>query len=337
MSSATLPPPRAVQHILIWHQGALGDLLLAGPALRAVSRHYPQARITGVGHPQHWEVLSATLPLAAVWDSGATLWAQLFGESPLSPQLRARLAPLHMALVFGPRPQHQLLTRLRQAGIPAVHWVPSFPEDGRGAVAALQAQHLAVQGVDYEPEPLRLVLEGIQEGQAAELPGAGPWVALAPGSGHPTKNWPLSHYYEISRVLSWEHRLQVMWLAGPAEGTILPYLQALVAAQGHLVLAGLPLTRVAAILSRCRLYVGNDSGLTHLAAAAGASGVLALFGPTDPGVWAPLGGQVRILTGTCPQAPCAAVREITCPDPLCLRELTPESVLTAAAAMLSGQ
>ena len=45
-----LPPPAAVRHILIWHQGGLGDLLLAGPALAAVSRHYPEARLTALGH-----------------------------------------------------------------------------------------------------------------------------------------------------------------------------------------------------------------------------------------------------------------------------------------------
>ena len=87
---------------------------------------------------------------------------------------------------------------------------------------------------------------------------------------------------------------------------MLPYLRALAKAQGQLLLADAPLARVAGVLSRCRLYIGNDSGLTHLAAAVGEPEVLALFGPTDPRVWAPLGPRVRTLTGPCPQAPCAA-------------------------------
>jgi ADP-heptose:LPS heptosyltransferase len=92
---------------------------------------------------------------------------------------------------------------------------------------------------------------------------------------------------------------------------------------------------VARVLSRCRLYIGNDSGLTHLAAAVGKPEVLALFGPTDPRVWASLGSRVRTLTGPCPQAPCALGRRITCPEKRCLDALAPEMVLAAAAQTLA--
>ncbi len=147
MSLASLPPPEAVQRILIWHQGALGDLLLAGPALMAVRDRYPGARLVGLGHPERWGLLSTTLSLAAVWDSGESRWAPLFGDGPLPAALQARLAPFQLALVFSPDPGTPVPARLRQAGIPAVHWVPSFPENGREAVAALQARHLAGLGL----------------------------------------------------------------------------------------------------------------------------------------------------------------------------------------------
>ena len=111
--------------------------------------------------------------------------------------------------------------------------------------------------------------------------GAAAWLAVAPGSGQAGKNWPLAHYYEVSRALAWEYKLGVVWLAGPAEAAWLPYLTALAAAQGHVLLAGAPLARVAAVLSRCRLFLGNDSGLTHLAAALG--------GPRGPGPVRPHG------------------------------------------------
>jgi ADP-heptose:LPS heptosyltransferase len=100
------------------------------------------------------------------------------------------------------------------------------------------------------------------------------------------------------------------------------------------VLAGAPLMRVAEVLSRCWLFLGNDSGLTHLAAALGGPAVVALFGPTDPGIWAPPGKRVRILTGTCPQAPCARDRKIPCPKPQCLEDLPPERVLAVAGEIM---
>jgi ADP-heptose:LPS heptosyltransferase len=320
--------------ILIWHQGALGDLLLAGPSLAAISRHFPKARITALGHPERWGLLAGSLPLEAVWDSGEAMWAPLFGSGALPSRIRERLARFQLALVFSPRPQTVLQDQLHQAGIPLVHWLPSFPETGTDAVAALQARRLAAFGISYLPAPFQLVLGDNPEEETVELPG--PWLAVAPGSGQARKNWPLSHYYEVSRALAWQFGLKVVWLAGPAERPLLPYLEALAQAQDHLLLANRPLPRVARILSRCRLYLGNDSGLTHLAAAVAGPEVLALFGPTDPRVWAPLGPQVNILSAPCSQAPCAVGRTIPCSEPHCMEALSPETVLAKAARLLSA-
>lgn len=335
--SLFLLPPSSVEHILIWHQGALGDLLLAGPALVALSRHYPQARITGLGHPERWGLLAHSLPLAGVWDSGEAIWAHLFTDSPLPPGLRDRLAPFQLALAFTPKPRPHLLERLESAGIASAHWLPSFPVHCQESVAACQARRLAELGLSFEPQPFHLVLDQTREEDAVlDLAGPGPWVAVAPGSGHPGKNWPLSHYYELTRALAWQHGARVAWLAGPAEAGLLSYLKAVAEAQGHLLLADLPLARVATALSRCDLFIGGDSGLTHLAAAAGCRALLALFGPTDPKIWGPPGEEVRILTGPCPFGPCAQGREISCPESHCLRELAPETVLALAAELLPG-
>jgi ADP-heptose:LPS heptosyltransferase len=327
----------ARQDILIWHQGALGDLLLAGPALLAVRRCYPRARLIGLGQPQFWQLLSRTLSLAEIWDSSESRWAGLFAAAPLSSELLTRLAPFQLAVVFTPNRQSPVPERLRQAGIPAVHWAPSFPAGGREAVGALQARHLAGLGYKVTPGSFRLTLpENPGQLELAAFSGADDWLAVAPGSGQAGKNWPLSHYYETSRALAWDYKMRVVWLAGPAEAGLAPFLTALAAAQGHILLAGAKLSQVAAALSRCRLFLGNDSGLTHLAAALGGPRVVALFGPTNPAVWAPPGEQVRILTGPCPQAPCARGREIPCRESQCLKDLTPERVLAEARAILSA-
>ena len=69
-------------------------------------------------------------------------------------------------------------------------------------------------------------------------------------------------------------------------------------AVGATVLSGSPLPDVAGVLAACRAYVGNDSGVTHLAAALGLP-VVAIFGPSDPEKWAPRGDRVRILRDPC--------------------------------------
>jgi heptosyltransferase-3 len=336
MSTNLLPPPASVSRLLIWHQGALGDLLLAMPALAAISGHFPQARITASGHPERWGLLAPSLSLDEIWDSSQSQWAPLFVDKSLPPKLAERLSRFQLALIFSPRQQRELQVRLHQAGIPAVQWLPSFPETVTDSVADLQAGHLAALGLYYQPAPFKLTFINNPADASPTLPGPGPWLAVAPGSGQARKNWPLSHYYEVSRALAWKFNLQVLWLAGPAEEATLPYLQSLAQAQGQVLLANRPLAQVARILSHCRLYLGNDSGLTHLAAAVAGPDVLALFGPTDPRVWAPLGPHVHPLTVPCPKAPCAAGRLIPCPEPVCLEALSPDTVLAAAARLLAA-
>jgi heptosyltransferase-3 len=288
--------PKPLSKILVWHQGALGDLLLAGPALAAVSRHYPEARFIGVGQMTCWRLLAGTLPLAAVWDGGEAVWSGLFQEQGgLSLKLQERLAGIDLALVFSPRPRPGFLARLVQGGVAKALWIPSFPEGGADHVTTIQARRLGELGIKAEPGRFCL---GLPPGSGEEL-GLNPGdliLAIGPGSGSPSKNWPLSHYYEVARALAFEAGLKVVWLAGPAERPMLPYLQGLAAAQEQVVWANQPLKRVARLLSRTRVYLGGDSGLTHLAAAAGAHRVVALFGPTDPRVWAPWGEHITVLT-----------------------------------------
>jgi hypothetical protein len=282
----------------------------------SVSRHFSSAKFIGVGHPERWELLAGTLPVVAVWHGGEALWAALFQEQgDLPPLLKARLTGIDLALVFSPRPRPGFEARLLQAGVPQTLWLPSFPQGGAHHVTTIQGRRLAEVGIEAVAAPFRLHLT--DKNQDGEAPGPGErLLVIAPGSGNPEKNWPLSSYYEVARALAWEGGLKVVWLAGPAEEPLLPYIQGLAAAQEQTVWVCAPLLRVAGLLSRTHLFLGGDSGPTHLAAAAGARRVVALFGPTDPRLWAPLGDQVTVLT---PPGGAGAKASLT--------RLSPESVL----------
>ncbi len=99
------------------------------------------------------------------------------------------------------------------------------------------------------------------------------FIAIHPFSGSAQKNWPLEMFQEVAA----KSPLTVEWAAAP-DGT-------------HRFQN---LGDVAVWLASARLYLGNDSGISHLAAAVGTP-VIALFGPTDPRVWAPRGPAVKIL------------------------------------------
>ncbi|HET8646880.1 MAG TPA: glycosyltransferase family 9 protein, partial [Vicinamibacteria bacterium] len=115
------------------------------------------------------------------------------------------------------------------------------------------------------------------------------FLALHPGSGSPAKNWPPGRYASLARARAGGRP----WLLveGPADAEAA---RSLAGEAGAVRAHGLDARVLGALLARAGLVVGNDSGVTHLAAACGAP-TLALFGPTDPLQWAPLGTRVEAL------------------------------------------
>jgi ADP-heptose:LPS heptosyltransferase len=145
----------------------------------------------------------------------------------------------------------------------------------------------------------------------AALAGRRP-VAIHPGSGGARKRWPTSHFASLIRDL--RHDFAPALIAGPQDEQIVA--QVIAGAGATPVVRDISVAGLAAFLSECAVYIGNDSGVTHLAALAGVPTV-ALFGPTDPALWAPLGPRVvalRSSTGRMedlpPEAVFAAVKEM---------------------------
>jgi ADP-heptose:LPS heptosyltransferase len=117
------------------------------------------------------------------------------------------------------------------------------------------------------------------------------FLAMHPGSGAPAKNWPSERFAALATELSPGPFLLV---DGPADAAAVAGLDG----AGPFVRASrLPLRTLGAVLRRAGLFVGNDSGVTHLAAAWGTPTV-ALFGPTDPETWSPVGRRVAVARST---------------------------------------
>lgn len=118
-----------------------------------------------------------------------------------------------------------------------------------------------------------------------------PLLMVAPGSGAREKNWPVENFAEVARWWRKQVGGKVVAIVGPVEeerGGFEPLAESCVIARG------LDLAQLAALLSQSQLFLGNDSGVSHLAAAVGARTV-ALFGPSDERQWAPRGPRVTLL------------------------------------------
>ena len=148
----------------------------------------------------------------------------------------------------------------------------ALPSEGRGMHAAESYLEQARGAINAAP----CASDGIPRIACAAVRGG--FAAIHPFAGSPKKRWPMERFQELARRLA--GRMPVEWCAGPEDE--------------------LPGTRrfedtyeLACWLATARIYIGNDSGPTHLAAAVGTP-VVALFGPSDREVWAPRGPHVAI-------------------------------------------
>jgi heptosyltransferase III len=260
---------------LVYHAGALGDFITALPAIGAWRALHPDARAILLGRPAHAAL--AAPPFDDVMDAAAAGFSSLFSPPP-APHLKSLLSSVSSALLFASS-SSGLPAALADLGVKEIVRQDPFPPSPLPIVD----YHLSLFagrpfGADERMPRVAVRADPDLRGRAA--------VALHPGSGGARKNWPRERFVEASLRLAGEG-MSVAWVLGPAEDGVSP-------PRGVAEWRCLPLTRLAGLLAACRLFVGNDSGVTHLAAAVGCP-VIALFGGSDPRVWAPRGPRVRVI------------------------------------------
>lgn len=220
------------------------------------------------------------------WESAA--FTPLHQDSgPIPDALRRGLALFGAAVVFSR--DAALVKRLSEI-IPTVVRRDPSPPPGSGHVSewlAAAVRELGIPVRNEEPPPL-----STRPGETAELTSRLPdrFLALHPGSGSPRKNWPVERFAALADALAPQEPFAL--IDGPADRAVSARLASI--ARRAVPVRDRSVSFVAALLRRARLCVGNDSGISHLAAAVGTP-TLALFGPTDPVVWGPVGGAARTL------------------------------------------
>lgn len=263
---------------LVYHAGALGDFITTLPALHAWRRSHPRERIVLLGVPA---LASLALPglIDEVWDAGARSFAPLFSTDAVDERCAALFREFRSALLFASA-SSPLARHLAATGVAPIVRQDPFPA---GRTPIVDYHLSAVAGPDAGPDE-RMPRVRIDDGGAPRV--SHPTAALHVGSGSRAKNWPAERFLRLADEVK-DAGLHVVWVQGPAEaGAPAP--------SGVTVWRGLSLTALAGALAGCRVYVGNDSGVTHLAAASGCP-TIALFGPSDHRVWAPRGRLVRIV------------------------------------------
>jgi ADP-heptose:LPS heptosyltransferase len=268
--------------VVVLFPGALGDLVLAMPAIAGVCARHRGAHVTLV--VSGW--LCALAATAGVADAIASLDAAdsagLFGGTRLPAWMRDR--PILYSWIGTRDPD--VAARLRALSVDA-NFYSVVREDGPEHAGAVY-----VDQAGFDPRAAEFCWPPVavtSRVEALRAQAHRPILAVHPGAGSAAKRWALEGFQEIAR--RWRGAGgDVVEVAGPAESDLPPLRDA------HRI-ADWPLVDVAALLARVEAYVGNDSGITHLAAAMGARGIAA-FGPTAARRWAPRGDGITTLEAT---------------------------------------
>lgn len=273
--SVTEAAPRSILFIIV---SRIGDSLFATPAIRAVARAYPQAKITVLGHPKRAEVfqnLPGVTRVGSITKGRALLKGRLGGK------------PYDLAFVTGfDRPLVAYAQRVSRRVVAFAQGDPALDAKLTPAVPLppFQSEHAVLQllrlpeAVGVASAGLRLgfsltaeeVLEARQRLAAVSLSQHRPLIGLQVAS-FPTKayrDWPIEHFRDLCDRISarWpEGRFLIF--GGPEEKERTHWLAAALGSRAALFAGHLTLRQTAGLMSQIDLYVGIDTGPTHIMSA----------------------------------------------------------------------
>jgi heptosyltransferase-3 len=298
------PPERVV----FVRPGALGDTLLAFPALALARRAWPDAQITLIARGDVLPLAGSLRLTDFTYAYDLPAWSTLFAPGPVTVDPLAREVMLDAWLVvWAPDPESVVERNARALGAGRVLIAPGRPVVGeRRHMALLLARALAPWGIAppasldvlrAELPPLRMRQEHERMGRDAiamlGLSHRERLVALHAGSGGRAKQWPPDRFAAVANAIRARQCVPLL-IEGPQDAEVVSAVVGAITDLTVPVLRHRSISTLAAALRLCAGYVGNDSGVTHLAGLLGVPTV-ALFGPTDPAVWAPVGRQVRVV------------------------------------------
>src|SRR6266498_2197655 len=261
-----------MNRILVIRGGAIGDFILTLPALKALREAYPDAHIEILGY-KHIAALAENRFYAQVVRSiEYGLLSGFFAtNSELSAELAGYFANFDLIISYLYDPDCIFENNLRRCGVENLLCGPGKVVEAGGHAARNLSR---------------------------------PIIAVHPGSGSKEKNWPLENWIELfssnGRFSGAKDepgymgkQLSLVVVSGEADQAQTAKLENDWKDRDVRFAKNLPLSQLAAVLEHT-IFVGHDSGISHLAAAAGANCIL-LFGPTDPNVWAPRNENVQIV------------------------------------------
>lgn len=344
---------RVPNRILVVKLDHLGDVITALPAVRALRDAHPSARIDLLVSPAVAPILAEThavdevltysspryLRHSAASDSGRALRDVARRRYDTIVELRGDSKTLVLPLWV------RAGRRLDRGSLRVRSWFQGRVNVGRSQLHEVETNFQIVAPLlpagarGRQPPELRLaVTTATKSSMRAKLEASGAartWIAIQPGAPWRPRAWPADRFAVIARWVRDRYDASVAVLGSGDEKDIEASLRAALGSDDreiHCHFGTFTLPEVAALLSECRLFIGNDSGLAHLAAACGAR-VVVLFGPENPDRFRPWSQHVRVLHHVVPCWPCTQ-RVCVRPENPCVRLIQTAEVEAAVREIL---
>ena len=337
--------PTEIRRILVLQIGPIGDTLFAIPALRALRRSFPAATIAVLASPRAGDVLRGApfIDLLRVCPSGLDLFRAVL-----------EFRQMEFDLAVGLSNQGSWLAPLcgtpLKAGFPSPLLALAEPGAIKEAPSAHVVEHcLAVvrmlgAAAGEECRDLEIWLAAGERERSESYLAAHhlkePIVALHAGGRYfQFKRWPIRRYAELADGLAELGACTVM-VGGPEDIELSSIIARSARSSPVLAVGILRLKETAALLSRCQLFIGNDSAPLHLAAAV-KTPTIGLFGPTSPAQFSPFGSGHTVIYKAFPCSPCFRFLGglwqywPKCPRAYCMEAISVREVLGTARDKLA--
>lgn len=286
-----------MNRILVIRGGAIGDFILTLPALKALRDTRPQAHIEILGYKHIAALAENRFYAQAVRSIEYGPLGRFFARnSELPTDLADYFASFGLIVSYLYDPDRIFETNLRRCGVEDLICGPARIVENTSHAARQLAQPVEQLGINVVDLSERIFPSTEDRAFASEFLASMPQpiVSIHPGSGSHEKNWPLDKWIGLfSQANRFADVERLLVISGEADQAQSDRLEREWKNRDVRFARNLPLPQLAAVLEHA-VFIGHDSGISHLAAAAGASCIL-LFGPTKPDVWAPKNDNVRIL------------------------------------------
>lgn len=331
----------AAQHIelrgvLAIHPGALGDVLLARPALHLLRGQFPHHEIALLAGAAVGLILRDSGEIDRVFPLESTCLTELFaGSDSVHLAFKRWLSTCDLAVAWLQDKDGVIADTLRDLGVQRVcvqsPFSPDLVSEHQAARYLEVLEGKRVREVKKHPlmPPASVRTHGRQILQSLNWNLQQRLVVIHPGSGSSHKCMEAASFAPIIAWLDQEEAFPVL-LEGPSDGECVAQVLRLLSVPVPVV-RNRELSSSVAVLYHADLYLGHDSGITHLAAALSIP-TIACFGPTSPRRWAPLGHRVTILTGEPCRCPDWTSVE-RCREKVCLH-ISPERIIEGCRDLL---